>query len=489
MKFLSASEIWKNIPNKDVFVSLVQLAKRDNIGLYLVGGTVRDIILKRPIVDLDFAVSGNAIDFAYKFAEISDSICITLDERHDIARLIFHDKYFYMDFTGIRGTDIITDLIARDFTINAMAIDASKTLEDENLEIIDPTNGIKDLNDGIIRLASPRSFIDDPVRMFRAYRFAASLDFKIHDTAFPLIRDSLDRLSYISGERVRDELFKILSIDNSIRYLREMDDIGLMEKLFPEIIMMKDMLQNKHHYISVWQHSILTMEFFEQNFIPDSLTNYKSEIEGYLQCEPVIGRSRIALLKLAALFHDVGKPIVKMMSKNGRIYFLDHSTKGSEIMLDIGSRLRLANREIMFLKNVTREHMYPLGLCLILNEPRTANEKDRMIRKFIQKAGSELLAILMLSYADFKATRGEYAKDDYLDKLDKVIGDIGEVYFREAFLNKPKLITGSDIMKEFKLLSSPAVGKLIKQIENAQMEGKIKTREDAMEMIRNVLFK
>ena len=304
-----------------------------------------------------------------------------------------------------------------------------------------------------------------------------------------MIRDSLDRLSYISGERVRDELFKILSIDNSIRYLREMDDIGLMEKLFPEIIMMKDMLQNKHHYISVWQHSILTMEFFEQNFIPDSLTNYKSEIEGYLQCEPVIGRSRIALLKLAALFHDVGKPIVKMMSKNGRIYFLDHSTKGSEIMLDIGSRLRLANREIMFLKNVTREHMYPLGLCLILNEPRTANEKDRMIRKFIQKAGSELLAILMLSYADFKATRGEYAKDDYLDKLDKVIGDIGEVYFREAFLNKPKLITGSDIMKEFKLLSSPAVGKLIKQIENAQMEGKIKTREDAMEMIRNVLFK
>lgn len=481
---LSTSKIWSNFPNRDIFVSLIQLATRENVQLYLVGGTVRDILLKRPIMDLDFAISNNAIEFAYKLSEQFDAVCIPLDERYDIARLIFHKSNFYMDFSGIRGPDIIADLIARDFTINAMAIDAYKILEDHDLEIMDPTDGIEDLNSSFIRLASPKSITDDPIRMLRAYRFAASLNFTIHDTVLSAINSSLDLLDFIAGERIRDELLKILGVDNSVLYLREMDELGLLERIFPEIISIKGMRQSKYHRRNLWDHSIMTLELLEQNLIPDSLANYKPEIEKYLQYESVIGRPRILLLKLAALFHDVGKPAVKIIDEEGRIHFFNHSTKGSEIFLNMGSRLRLANRETLFISNIIKEHTYPLGLSVILHEPRTAKEKDRMIRKFIQKANSELLGILMLSHADFKATQG--GKKDDLKRLDKVIGDTADMYFRE---NMPKLITGDDIMKEFSLPASPDIGKFLKQVEDAQLDGKIKTRDEAMELIRNILSK
>lgn len=488
MRFLPASEILANLPSRDIFTSLAQLAIRDNVSLYLVGGTVRDIILKRPIVDLDFAVSSNAMDFAYKFAELSDAVCVPLDEKHDISRLIFPNGYFYMDFSGIRGTDIITDLVARDFTINAMAIDASQILNNQDLEVIDPTNGTKDLNSRLIKPASSQSIIDDPIRMMRAYRFAASLGFIVHDTTLDLIRESLVLLDSVSMERIRDELFKILSVDNSIRYLREMDNVGLLERIFPEIIPMKGMEQNEYHHLDVWDHSLLTLEYFEENPVPDSLEDYKQELEGYLQYEPVIGRQRLSLLKLAALLHDIGKPHVRTMDKDGRIRFFNHNRKGAEIFLNIGSRLKLANREILFISKIIGDHMYPLGLSVFFRKPRTTKDKNRIIRRFIRKADSELLGILLLSYADLQATQGEWRKHDDLEKLSEAIENTADMYFQETAF-QPRLINGNDIMEEFKIPASPIIGRLLKQVTDAQVNGKISTRDDAMEMVKNILSK
>jgi poly(A) polymerase len=482
-------------PGLDIFVSLAKLAMRENVRLYLVGGTVRDLLLGKEVEDLDFAVAGDALGFARKFADLEGASFVPLDEEQGTARVVFRGELEtcpYMDFSRIRGSDIVEDLAARDFTINSMAIDFSQVTGGTGipaceLAVIDPHSGTEDLNNRLIRLVSPRSIEDDPIRMLRAYRFAATLDFRIDDATSLVIQNSLKLLDSVSAERVRDELFKILAVDNSLSYLEAMDDVGLLEQIFPEIARMKGMEQNDYHHLDVWGHSILTLEYFEHGPLPDFLKSYLSEAEDYLDHELVRGRPRRSLLKLAALLHDVGKPDTRTMDRNGRIRFFDHNVEGAEIIGDIGRRLKLATRETSFLKNVIRDHMYPLGLSVFLRKPEGMKRKKRALRRFIQRTGAEWLAILLISFADLRATQGPRRGASDLEDLVRLIGEITDAYFQETRHPIPKLVTGNDLMAEFDLPPSPLIGELLKRVEEAQIDGTIKTRDDAIEMIRSFL--
>ena len=489
------SEICSHLPVRDVFMSLAEFAAQENVQLYLVGGTVRDLILGKEVDDLDFAVAGNASDLARKFADATDASFVPLDEERDTVRVVFSRGRFQncpcMDFSRIHGASITEDLAARDFTINAMAIDLSQivSISTHEVQVIDPWGGAGDLDRGLIRLVSAQSINDDPIRMLRAYRFAATLGFTVQDETSAIIQNSLDLLSTVSAERIRDELFKTLTADNSTDYLKAMDAIGLLERIFPEIARTRGMEQNEYHHLDVWGHSMLTLEFFEQDPIPDSLENYFAETEDYLNYEPVKGRSRRSLLKLAAMLHDVGKPATRTMDINGRIRFFDHNLEGAEIVGKIGNRLRMATREVSFLRETIKDHMYPLGLIVFLRKPKAAKEKNRTIRRFIQRTGSEWLAILLLSYADLRATQGPWRKPDDLEKLDQLIGDTTDIYLQQARSPMPRLVDGRDLMEEFGLPASPLIGKLLKQVREAQMDGKIKTRDDAIDMVKNILSK
>jgi len=485
--------IKSHLPASDVLISLAEFAAQENAQLYLVGGTVRDLILGKEVEDLDFAVAGNAFDFARKFADAAGASFVPLDEERDTVRVVFSKGRFqncpYMDFSGIRGANITEDLAVRDFTINAMAVDLSQIVNTSahEVEVIDPWGGADDLDRGLIRLVSAQSIADDPIRMLRAYRFAATLGFTVNDETSAIIQNSLDLLGAVSTERIRDELFKTLTVDNSADYLKAMDAIGLLEKIFPEIARMKGMEQNDYHHLDIWGHSMLTLEFFEQNPIPDSLENYFAETEDYLNHEPVKGRSRRSLLKLAAMLHDVGKPATRTMDINGRIRFFDHNLEGAEMVEDVGTRLRMATREIAFLSKIIKDHMYPLGLGVFLRKPKAAKDKNRTIRRFIQRTGSEWLAILLLSYADLRATQGPWRKPDELQKLDQLMGAIADMYFQQVHSPIPRLVDGREIMEEFGLPASLLIGKLLRQVREAQMDGKIKNRDDAIDMVRNIL--
>jgi poly(A) polymerase len=405
-----------------------------------------------------------------------------------------------MDFSRTRGADIREDLVARDFTINAMAIDFGQIMNAHETGkspltplfqrgelVIDPYGGSEDLNNRLIRLVSAQSIRDDPIRMLRAYRFAATLDFTIHDATLAIIQSSVSLLDSVSMERIRDELFKILATDNSAYYLKAMDHVELLEQVFPEVARMKGMEQNEYHHLDVWGHSILTLEFFEQDPLPDSLKNYLPEAENYLNHELVKGRTRRSLLKLAVLLHDVGKPDTRTMDRNGGIRFFDHNLEGAEIMADIGRKLKLATREISSLREIIKDHMYPLGLSVFLRKPRGMKEKGRAMRRFIQRTGSEWLSILLVSFADLRATQGPRRRADDLEKLAQIIGEIADMYFHEIRHPIPKLITGSDLMEEFDLPAAPIIGELLKQVNEAQIDGIVKTRDDAMELVRNIL--
>ncbi len=488
---LTISRTYSHLLEDAAILSLIQLAAREDVSLYLVGGTVRDLLLGREMEDLDFAVDGDASDFAQKFAKSAKARFVPLDEDHDTARVVFYkgrdgDRP-YMDFCGIRGADIIEDLAARDFTINAMAVDLRRVTDGHEAEVIDPCGGIADLSDGLVRIAYAESIRDDPIRMFRAYRFAAALDFTIHDDTSAEIRNSVGLLDSVAVERIRDELFKTLAVDNAIHHLKAMDDAGLLDQLFPEITRMKGMEQNDYHHLDVWGHSTLTLELFEQEPVPGSLEGYLPEIEDYLTYESVKGRMRISLLKLAILLHDVGKPATRTMDADGRIRFFDHNLQGVEIMNDIGKRLKLATRETESLKAIMKNHMYPLGLSVFLQRQRSVKSKTRAIRRFIHRTGGECLAILLLSFADLSATQGPSRQADDLKRLAALIGEIADMYFQKALATMPRLIKGDELMKEFDLPASPVVGKLLKKVRKAQMDGAVKTRDDAIKMVRDIL--
>jgi poly(A) polymerase len=368
-----------------------------------------------------------------------------------------------------------------------MAIDLNQMMNADEVEVIDPHGGALDLDDRLIRAVSEKSIEDDPIRMLRAYRFAANLDFTVDNETSETIQNSVRLLDSVSAERIRDELLKMLSACSSVHHLGAMDSVGLLEQIFPEIIRMKGMEQNDYHHLDVWGHSMLTLEFLEQNSIPDSVAKYRPDIEGYLEYELVKGRPRGSLLKLAALLHDVGKPAKRTMDNDGRIRFFDHNIEGSEIIANIGKRLKLANRETAFLRMVVKDHMYPLGLSVFLRRSRGAKGKQRAMRRFIRRTGGEWLAILLLSFADLRATQGPRRKTGDLEKLARMIGDIADMYFQQTRSPMPRLITGSDLMKEFGLLASPTIGKLLRQVGEAQIDGIVRTRDDAIEMVRNIL--
>ena len=485
---LSALRVLEQLPERDILSSLYKLATSENVQLYIVGGTIRDVILGRPVYDVDFAMPGDAISFTEKFAQLTDAKAIVLDAEQKSARAIFHHGDLYIDFSTIRGKDIIDDLNARDLTINAIAYDFNQLFTSDVIELIDPCNGIDDLNNRIINFTSPQVIVDDPIRMLRAYRFSATLDFTIPAQTSSLINTFSALINKVSVERIRDELFKILDVNNSAKYVKALDDVGILEQIFPEIKPMKRMLQNEYHHLDVMDHSMLTLKFFEEKTIPDSLHDYLSEIEAYLDYKIVKGRSRKSLLKLTALLHDVGKPLVRTTDKNDRIRFFDHHLRGAELALEIGSRLRLANRESKIMSDVIGYHMYPLVLYTNHNKHKALKRnRERDAMRFVHRTEAECLAVLLLSYADLRATQGPWRKDSDLEDLSHLLNEIADVYFREIYSPTSQLITGDDLMKAFDLDSSPIVGKLLESVREARIEGKIKTRQEAFRLVRDIL--
>ena len=485
---LSASRILAQLPERELLLSLLRLAESEDIRLYVVGGTVRDIILGRPIYDVDFALSGDAISFTEKFAQIAGAKAIVLDEEQKSARAIFYHGELYMDFNSIRGENVIDDLKARDLTINAIAFDFNQLLTSDMVDLIDPCNGIDDLNNRLINPTSSQAFIDDPVRMLRVYRFAATLNFTVPEQIASLIRTFVALLGKVSAERIRDEFFKILDVGNSAKYIKALDDVGVLEQIFPEIIQMKGMAQNEYHHLDVWGHSMLTLEFFEGQTVPDSLRDHLSEIESYLDYELVKGRCRRSLLKLTALLHDIGKPLVRVIDRNGRTRFFEHHQKGADIVLEIGTRLRLSNREAKFMSSVIGYHMYPLMLSSKYSRQQVSPRgRERDALRFVQRTEAECLSVLLVSHADLRATQGAWRKDRDLEDLSRLIVKIAEVYFREIHSPMAQLVTGDDLMKVFNLTPGPIVGKLLEFVKEAQFQGKIKTRHEALEFVRNIL--
>ena len=414
--------------------ALAHFADTRGVRLYLVGGSVRDLLLKRQTTDIDFALASDAIQFAKAFAASISATCIALEENPSTARVIVKQNGISqaprrsMDFVQFRAPSLVEDLQLRDLTINAMAIAfenvkaaINNTCKQNTAHVIDPCRGMKDLETGLLRFPSEQVVPADPVRLLRIYRFAAQLDFKIDQSAIDLVTKYRSLLSNVAIERCRDELMKIFNVNMAHPYLQQMKAVGLLTQVIPTI-------KDKGHFSG-------SLENFEKNPIPTILQAYSGEINAYLQEELGAEINKHSLIKLSLLLGD---------------------NLGS-----VGAHLRLSRKASLFMK------------CLRLGSKAFKNSDQQLTQK-------EIIRFLRTYISDWWGVLLYAAASHPIDPV--LFKRIPNTYYEHILpiSKQGKLITGADLIKKFNLKEGEQIGRLLKEIEERQFDGEIRTREEAL---------
>lgn len=464
---------------------ILKFAKKKKVKLYIVGGYLRDMFLNRyrQNPDIDFCLRTGAISFTKKLSREIKAGFVVLDRERGACRAVkkIKDTVYTLDFTDFRGKNLDEDLRHRDFTINTLSVELGKILGKESPEhyLIDLYRGKQDLKSNIIRMVNRKVFDEDPLRILRSFSFSCLLGFNIDKETLKIIKSKKNRLSQVSSERIRDELFKILDRPDAFRYLVELDKLKILKLIIPEIEIMRNIKQGPYHHLDVWQHTLETVKQLED--LIRELENNKN-IMGYLDEVISSGRSRRSLLKLGALLHDIGKPKA-MRQEDGKTKFHGHERIGMEFTENIVERLRLSNDELDSLKKIVFWHLRPGYLAD--NEDIT----PRAIFRYFRDTAQEGLSILLISIADQRATKGPLASKASRLHHEKVVLDLIKRYFRNKKEKKmPRLITGNDLMEKFRLEPSPLLGKILSEVEELQAIGKIKTKKQALETSRKMVF-
>lgn len=446
--------------------------------LYLVGGTVRDILLGRPQKDIDLVCKG-AKEFSNHLAKGNNAVVVPMEKKPEnpCYRVVDrNDSNHYIDIAEMRGETIYEDIRQRDFTINAIAVEIKR--DGRMDKIIDPLNGADDLNNKIIKRAGENAFTSDPLRILRAFRFAATLSFEIEPATLNDIEAEVELLAEVSQERILTELLYLLNTSESAKCFRQMDRFGILEVIFPEISAMKGCEQNFFHHKDVWEHSLLVMENCEQIINNPSLFfgKWEREIAVNLNRD-----NRLPLLKLASLLHDIGKPLTSGVNQDkGNITFYNHDMEGARIADTIAERLRMSNKDRSFLILLIAEHLHILSLSATGVKPAT---KMRWFRKMKDDA----IPSIILGMADIKGTQGPASSEEYRNNYFNRSKDTVNNYYEiiKHTIERKDLISGKDLMA-IGMAPGPAMGNILRQLREAQDNGIITNHEEAMAMARDL---
>ncbi|KPA15288.1 polynucleotide adenylyltransferase/metal dependent phosphohydrolase [Candidatus Magnetomorum sp. HK-1] len=452
----------------------------NNQSIFLVGGCVRDILLKRSSQDIDLACF-NARQFANDLANEKNAVCVVMDKKPQVPcfRLVNRKSpQNYIDITEIRDETIESDLKKRDFTINAMAIPLTSGLLDTN-NIIDVVDGKKDLEQKLICQVGKEAFTDDPLRMLRAFRFSAQLDFSIDSNTMKAIQLHAEKIKTMSAERILFELKLLLRHSNVSRHIEKMDQTGILSALFPEIDALRLCEQNAYHHTHVWGHSLEALKAYEL-LLTELHTHFKStndQVSSFLN-----QNDNMAIIKLACLFHDIAKPDTqKVDPETNRITFYSHDQLGKKQIEKLCDRLRLSKKNSAFLCTLVEEHLHIRDL---LKE----NTRHKTVLKNIRKIGENIIAVTLLSIADKQATCGtQSTPEDQQEYFEKAVQFI-ESYYNDIqpVICRKNLITGKDLMKNG-IEPGPTMGKILRLVREAQDEGTISSHDQAMAMIKKLI--
>jgi putative nucleotidyltransferase with HDIG domain len=449
--------------------ALFSFLREKGVEAFIVGGALRDLFLGRPVREVDLALK-EAGEVSKEFADRAGGAFVPLDCDFGLYRVVAGENHY--DFSLMQG-GIRQDLARRDFTINAMALPL------RGGELVDPFGGLDDLRARILRATSREVFFEDPVRLLRGVRLAKSLGFMLESSTLSWMTEAAPEISGTSPERIRDEWFRILEQDESWESILLMEELGLLRHVIPEMEELKGVVQNDYHSMPVWEHSVASVRETERLMAGLELFGeHAPALREYCAKEVSGGRSRRSLMKMAALLHDVGKPLTRRV-EDGKIMFLGHDRVGSEIGDLIGAALRLSVRESRILHAVIRHHLRPIFLGK--EEEPTA----RSVYRFFRDTGEAAVDTLMVSWADVEAGRGPALKEHLISRHhDFVRNRIADYFSGSPTARPPRLLGGKEVMDLLRLNPGPQVGRILRKVEQAAAEGIIVTPEEAVDYIR-----
>lgn len=451
---------------------------------YLVGGVVRDRLLNRETHDIDVAVQGSARNLAREFADHLNALYFTLDETFDVGRVIVEQAdgtRELVDFARVRGDSIEQDLAARDFTINAMAADPTRWNGEEET-VIDPFNGRLDLFSQRVRAVSDRVFANDPVRLLRAPRMEAELNFVMDEMTENLVRREAYRMERAPLERVRDEFMKILAAPNVLRNLRRLDSLDLLGRVLPELDAARGVTQSPPHIYDVFEHTLHAVEGAElaerAGYLNLAQSAFGAQLQEHFGQVTSAARTRRELLRLALLLHDIGKPATRTVQESGRIRFFRHEEVGAEMAAAALRRLKFSNDEIETVQVIVLGHMRPLHLTL-------TGISDRAVYRFFRDTRDAGVDIAVHSWCDQLGCMGPDSPDPEGPALQSVIGRLLDRYYHahEKVVAPPTLVNGVDVIEFLNIKPGPRVGSLLDAVREAQAVGEVETREQALAFI------
>ena len=465
--------------------------------VYVVGGALRDAALGRPIQDLDLACRG-ARALAKSLAAALGGSFVVLDEETGVYRAALPPSgsaLNQVDVAELQGESIDEDLRRRDFTINALAQPAAGGA------LLDPRGGLEDCRRKLVRAEREELFRDDPLRLLRAFRIAAQLGFSIEAQTLELARKLRHRVRQPAGERVQAELLALLEVPGGSASLREMDSIGLLTALFEELEPARQCAVCYYGEGGVLKHSLDTAaraDFLLQR-LSDVFPKQAAGLERHLDLRSQPGAPHRALIVLTALLHDVAKPETAK-SVDGRLRFFGHDTVGAKRTGDILKRLRFSRAQADCACAVVAQHLRPGHLAA--GEAIT----EKAIYRFFRDLGEQAASLLLVCWAD----HASYLPQEKLARVLKTAAaplDMGLSRLKPEDARKTvrhlqviallvsrlfdakkpvpdRLVDGHEVMELLELSPGPEVGQLLERLREAQAEGKVRTRQEALDFIR-----
>ncbi|MBP1717386.1 MAG: tRNA nucleotidyltransferase/poly(A) polymerase [Deltaproteobacteria bacterium] len=481
-----------------ILQTVYRQAAEQQAEVYLVGGALRDLLMGRPLgKDFDFAVRTRTDHLAQKLALETGGHAFVLDDQFGTWRLIIKEKgeKFEADLSPFQGSTIEEDLNKRDFTVNSLAISLKELFHDGNPQIVDPLQGWDDLEKRILRKNSEASFLQDPLRMLRAFRFSSTHNLRPDPGTLTAIQKNKSLIQRTAGERIRKEFFLALGQNQAGRFFGDLHRHGLLGEIFPETRGWETLDLEPPKGFTLLDHALKTVEACEclLNHLDYLCPSQGGSLRKYFSETVEEGISREGLIRFLAFFHDSGKPgAARAYSETQKVRFLDHDRQGEKINLRIGQRIKLSRKSIRILSELTRHHMRLSSLTK--TEMITGRAKYRYFRD-LGKSGIDL-AILSLanswgreegSLADPFAVelKGE------AERMKEAVSGIISYYFEE-YESRPSrpLLDGNEVQRVLGILPGKKIGNVLGALKEAEISGKVRSREEALEFIKNIdIFK
>ena len=451
--------------NNKIFNIIRDIADRESLTVFVIGGFVRDCILKRERKDIDIVVLGSGIELANKVARnLGPNTPVSVFRNFGTAQIIHEGME--IEFVGARkesyrrdsrkpivedGT-LEEDQKRRDFTINALAISLNHSTYGK---LVDPFDGLKHIREKILKtpLEPGQTFSDDPLRMMRAIRFATQLGFKIEPKTLDAIRRFNTRIEIVSTERITEELNHIIRTEKPSQGLRLLDETGLLELIFPEFHALKGVGEkNGQLHKDNFEHTIKVL---------DNLA----------------GKTDDLWIRWAAVLHDVAKPVTKKFDENTGWTFHGHEFIGAKMVPEIFRRLKLPlNDKMKYVQKLVSLHLRPISLS-------PGGVTDSAIRRLIYDAGEDLEDLMMLCEADI-TSKNKNTVRRHLENFRIVREKIAQLEEKDSIRNFQPPISGEEIMETFGLAPSRPVGIIKTAIKEAILDGIIQNNyEEARELM------